>query len=747
MKREALADYLWAEGGSRSLGRLLDKWRADLDIELLRLLVGKLAEAQRQQAQRAMEKVPLLHGVAERIGTAEARGMAYWLEGVGHSYLSQYRQALAAYKQAEGYYAQLKDWRRVAGLKVNRVSILRDMGAYAEALTVGDEARQTFVGLGEEQSVYFANLEMTLGVILTRMGEMAQAWQTYEHSRQVFMRLGEEIPGALLDINRADWLRLNNRYEAAEGLLAEAQRVLAEAGYVADGARAGLQLGWLAYEQGRYLQALEHLGGAYEQYESIPMPVEMGLVDLRRALVYQQLSLYPEALALIGKSKRLFKQKRMRVEYALGLLNEAKIYQRTGLWELAEKRLGQARRIWREEGVWLRVWEVDVRRAEVAWLAGHLERGWRIGRRLEGMVTAEWPPLWQARLYLLLGRLAAYGPEGKRWVGAVRAADYFEQGLGLSRRYHLRELGVQLLYEQANLAVAGGDWRVGWTMYEQAMAECEWMRQYLILDEFQVGFMADKLPIYEAYVGLVHRLKIEGAVGWERLVNALERWQVAPLMNQGREEGEGAGDDELASLRQAWHWYQNQLVVGEWVSSGEGRGEVAAKLAEIEMGIKQAQYQRRARYGGGEVRQGEERPLLSQIQINLGANEGLLHLYEVAGKVQVFCMRGKRVWVMAGVAEVAELGRLLTAWSFYVENTARLGGGSEGRAQMYLRRLYALLGDVWVELVGCERLYVSGPPTWAAMPWAALFDGESYLIERYELVQVTSLAAVGADWR
>ncbi|MCI0579276.1 MAG: CHAT domain-containing protein, partial [Chloroflexi bacterium] len=698
-----------------------------------------------------LQAVDVAEAVALAMGTSEAEGLAVWVKGNTYLYLNRYEEALACFQRGEAIYTGRGESLKVVGLQVNQVAALREMADYQAALVVAKRARAGCLELGEPAEKYLANLEMTLGWILQEMGDPETALATYDHGRAIFDRLDDQVSVALIDVNRAYVLESMDRVAPAEAILLQARAVLAEAGFTQEVARADLNLGQLAYRQGHYHHALRHLDSAYSGFAAIPLPVEVAVANLYRITVYRDLNLLEEIIHLARQAGQVFKRHKMGREYIRCLINEGVGYQRLNLLPQAERALARARRLLYQQGAQAILLLVDADRAELALAGGRINTAWRLARRLEKEVALEQRPALAVRVQLLLARCSlARSPadQAEAWQRASRA-------LKVTQEYHLPAHEVQAYHLLGQVLEADGHDEEAWRQVQRAVVANERLRAYLLHDEFQIGFMEDKLPVYVAHVRLAHKLVSAQKASQAELLHSLSLAQTAPLLQLPVQTAaeDSSSRARLAELRQSWHWYQSKLDLPDRPEAVEAAAVAAwrrqLRKIEQEMGelMRLGRLRKTTAPAAAEgTEQAEPAALLAEVQSRLGPQDVLLQYYVVQDHFQALLVDQTGIHLGQELVATPALERLLRAWRFYLRHAAESGRPIESdlaTARAYLARLYQmLLAPLEAHLAGRSRVYLVLPPEWHDTPAPALFDGNQYFVERFQLVYLSTPRAL-----
>lgn len=515
---EEMADLLLADNSPPDFQRLLEQLRPFLKLEVIEEFKRRVDEEMYRNPSRALEIAEVAETVADFIPKPEAKALALWAKGNPLHLLVRNQEALASMQGAESIYAQQGQQLKAAGLQLNQVAVLREMGEYQSALTLYHKARRTCQTIGPPAQRYLANLEMNIGATYQQMGELPAALDAYERAYTLFTSLsggGQEARMAMIDINRANVLKDMDRFTEAEALYIRARDVLAQSDYEQEVARADLNLGILAYRRAQYQSALRYLETARSSFVVVPNFIEVAVVDLYRSFVYRHLNMLQETIDLATKAEQTFEQERMPWLQALALINQAISHQRLDKYARAEEQFAKARRILQEQGAPSRVLALDLDRAYLALEAGRLEVAQELAHEVKQQLDpATWPSL-AARVHLVLARCTLVSSAPDRTV----ARQYTEQALSIGKTNNLHEVTIAAHHLMGQILEGSGDSEGAWQAYYSAMEKIEWLRTLLALDEFRLGFMEHKLPIYAAAVRLSHQMADQATNG-ERAARA-----------------------------------------------------------------------------------------------------------------------------------------------------------------------------------------------------------------------------------
>ena len=737
MTPQVIAERLLAQYEQPDFERLVEELRPHLTVDVIAQLKKRVDEEKLKDVHLALRIATLAQSLVPYISNAKAEALAYWAKGTALIHLSRYQEALVCCQSAATIYAAQNELLALVGVQAPMVAVLRNLGKHQDALGVAEEVEATCLILGTPARHYLALLKMNVGSIYRQLGDPEAALETYQQGRDLFVKLGDEINVARIDINRANVLQVMSRFVAAQKLLQSARRTLLVAGHAQQVARVDANLGLLAHFCGRYQEALSYFEAARRGF--IGMETLIAMVDLRRCLSYRKLNLIAETITQASTAERIFAQNGMLYEQARALYLQGMGYQLSGAFALAERYLKKSRQLSQQQNLRPIVFERDYDLARLAYITGRIDDARQLALRLQEEVIPEtWPKL-AAQTRLLLAQCALIGqPEHVR--------QYAQAALDLSVKYSLRETTIEAhhLLGQILERTSPSD---AWLHYKTAMQQIESLRTLLLVDQFRLGFMDDKLPIYADAVRFSQQMGTPA-----QLLYTLNLAHSAPLFQLPAPEPTAFPNDdlhrELGLLREKWHWYQNKLEEASHEMTMSMK-ELRSQLAQVEAELADLIHRWKVyETSMGQQRQGQlfrfdaAEQFLTDIQHRLQPNDVLLHYYLVNDSFQALLVTPDAIHIFPDLASTKSLGRSLRGWNRQLTHIGLITQSpetSKSLAQRYLARFHeALVTPLISHLVPESHLFVIMPPGWHDLPLAAFFDGECYLVQRH---QITYLSA------
>jgi CHAT domain-containing protein len=676
---------------------------------------------------------------ADHVGEAVLQALAAWTAGIAALTEGRLPDALGQLQGAQARFRAEGDAAHAAETQVPQVMLLSILGRDAEAQACAEAARRQFLALGDERSA--GKIELNLGNLLFRQDRHAEAEPWFRHAALRFARVGDAELSIMADGALAGALHWQFRLDEALAMF-ERVRLRAEArglGLLAAQARQGL--GQIELQRGRWHQALPALAAAAElaARHGAPPPRRLG-AEAALADAYLAVNLLHEAVALydrvIGDAAAL----PAPVEQAWATLQRARALGRLGDLSAAREGFAQAAVLYQAAGNRTVLGLVALARGRVELAAGDA------GAALASAETA-------------LQSLGDTGIIGWRceaeWLAASAQA---ARGDGACARAGFEALrrraeGPPLLPQHAGPAWVGlghlarerGDASTARAAYEAALAFVEQARAALPGDEWRSALAAEAVAAHEALVALA---AAEGDAA--ATLVAMERGRARALALALDADGPVSDlPDEAGARLQAMRQRWQQLVAEGDDARSPG---LAERIQALEHELLEAQ--RRARLqaaaNGAEPAAAAGRPFdrerVADLQAALGPDCALL-AYQRLGEQLLACVVTadgvqQHLWPAPDLdAQLRSLRFQLDVLRHGADVTARHGAQLQSRAQA---RLQALHQHVWAPvqpLLGGRRRVVLLPHRELHdLPFAALHDGQAWLVQTHELLRAPSAA-------
>jgi CHAT domain-containing protein/tetratricopeptide (TPR) repeat protein len=661
----------------------------------------------------------------------------------------QMQASLVQLEKAAGLFAALGQTRTVAQVEVSRVIALAHLGRYEEAIARGVRAREVFVELGDQLSA--GKVEQNLGGIYFRRDHYREAERFLRSARDRFLEVGDQKQLAQIENNIAIVLTMQHRFRDAANLYEQALARAADGGLEVTQAEIEEDLGRLALNQGQYDRALDYLERARRRFAQLGVQHAAAAAEKELADAYLELNLAPEASAAYERALEVFRTLDMRAEQAAALASSGRAHALAGQAESARKLLDTARRLYLAEDNEVGQATVTLAEAQLHHAEGSFE---------EAAVAAS----------LAEAALAAAGTWGRallaRWLrgdalraqGQTRASRrLLEETLRAAEQRALPQIAYRCETSLGLLARAAGDNEAAEAAFKRAIAIVEDLRAPLPAEEFRTAFVADKVLPYTELVRLCledTRQRTREALGYvERarsraLVDLLGG--ALPARPRARDAFEAGLLQRLSELREDLSWLYSQI----YRPAGSDAPPTPEALAALHASVRDregsvAEILRQLQQCGGGTLVRVEPLELEELQRHLGPDTALVEYFVLDNEVLAFIVTEDQVSVVRGLATTDRVEAALDQLRFQL---GALKKGSERvrahldqlgrRTRHYLAVLHDLLLRPIEAHLGSRRLVVVPHRSLHYVPFHALFDGETYTIERREVSYLPSASVL-----
>jgi CHAT domain-containing protein len=299
------------------------------------------------------------------------------------------------------------------------------------------------------------------------------------------------------------------------------------------------------------------------------------------------------------------------------------------------------------------------------------------------------------------------------------------------------------------LAAARGETAKAEDSFRRAVALIEDLRAPLPAEEFRTAFVADKLAPYDELV----RLCLTDS-GKTRVTEALcytERARSRALVEmlsgslavrpRPRDDFEAGLLEQLGRLREELNWFYSRINRPEEGDAARGAAAMQALHDAVrERETRTLEIMRQLQQRGGDELGRAEPFDAAALQRVLGDDTALVEYTSLDGELLAFVVTNESVEVVRGLAHEREVAEALGQFRFQLGSLrygsarmrAHLAPLTE-RARRHLGSLYDLLLRRVEPRLGGRRLVVVPHRALHYVPFHALHDGDSYVVERREV--------------
>ena len=685
---------------------------------------------------------------------------ATYLHAQTHAINGEFSQAGALIKSAREQYLSLGQLSAALRTNVGLISVLAEEGQYQEAIRVGLSALETIersdpVDLTVISAKKISGLiHKNLGICYEMIGNYDQALNSFSLAEDLFQEAGMVEETGALAMSRASILLNLGRAVESLTTLQGAATGFASMDNRLRYAKCLNNLGNAHLVLGNYSQCLDVLKEARRLLSTLDAQVDQLILQGLTADAYLGLNLYPEAIveyqaANEGLEKMGMAYQRAWILWGLGAALTAQ-----SQWEEAESALSQAAMLFQEAGNKQLLCGVLLEQA--ALMAAQDERGMavQLAHRAYLLVAdEEWPV---QRVYALLKLADLALPDVSLAESLLLEAQQMIASLALPHlRYRLRQrLGHLFLLQRRNEEAEN--------LLQAAIMEIEQLRGNLTQETLRASFLRDKLAVYEDLAQLYLARGDEESL--QKALHVTEQAKSRTLADLIM----GLVDTKLVTNADPEQYQRLEILKSELNATynqalrGAQDGERAVPWRELNARAITLTneinrlYLALADNGSSQAvahtvaHAAAHTPSFDTIRTQLPPHLTLLTYHILADEVLVFVYQNGRLRVKRHLTDVSTLQKLMQEldmeWRRFQAEDSFIGRHLrhlEQSVQQVLNHLYRLLiAPIAAWLPSSEgitpRLGIVPHGMLHQLPFQALFDGEQYLIDRFEIVYAPS---------
>ncbi len=719
-----------------------------------------LLEAMKEHADsRALSDPAALEDARRAFLVAEHRpheplayALAFWIQGNAEMFIDP-SKAIGAFEQALPGYRAAGDRISVARLLGNLVPMYAECGHFDQATTAYVEGQAICAAAGDAARIHLRHLEQNYGWLLHCQGRYAEALQAYERALTLAHQLDEPMAAAEIRVNQAVALGMLGRLN--EGVTAlHQERAVVEALEPSQPltlARIDMDLADFYADLGRPADALRRFRSALRHFASLSdTHQDVGAALLYEARLFERIGALKEAQHNYAEAVARFEAGGLHPYRGDALIRQAAVSRMYGRYDLAALLLDEAEQLWQHLDHPFNRALVHLERVSLALEQQAVEPALSL---LQQPLPCADNAVLQANQRLLHGE--AYRllwEERGEPAHALEARTYYDQAVLAAQNLGDRWIERQALTGLARLTLAE-DSTAARALLERVAAHDDMTRRALSVEELKAGFQQQYDDVWPMRIRLeteqqqpAQALQCIWRAKGSAILDLLYTTRQAPGTPDAVSEELERIRDQLASQRR-----QIALEHDEIVPGGEGVWEREdPTIIALEKQLFDLRCRRNA-------------PAATEIATLLGNPQALLNRME--SDILIEYVRCDEM-VLAAVAyrdgrcQIVELGdtttinrtvrKLLlkcTAFVNAAQNPATRQQHNATWAREWLpllKRCYDFLIAPLGPLAAGAKLLVAPCDVLQQLPFAALWDGESYLIERHEIEQTPTGALLAA---
>jgi CHAT domain-containing protein/tetratricopeptide (TPR) repeat protein len=740
MKVEKMAAVL-AAADEDSRASLFRQYPSLSNVDLAHSLKTRFDEVKTSDPSLARGALSALKSLAELTDDPGILAISVWTEALEALQIDGNAEfAITRLDEAADRFAKCGQPLLAAATQINKLQALAMLGRYDEALECGRRARQAFLDGGEARRA--GQVEQNLGNIYFRRDRYQEAEQYYRAARARFQAEDDTEHLLEVDVCLATSLIYQHRFREGSFFYFDALARAEQAGKKLHVAVIECDLGCLAMFQGHYDRALNYLEQSRRRYAELGMRHESAIAEQELAEAYLELNLAPEAGEMFGRAISTFESLGLRAEQARALSGRGRALLLAGKLIEASQALKEARNLYLAEGNSIGEATVILSEAQIHYAEGNRDAAAAAASKAEGPLARA--GRWDLSLLARWLRAEAARVQGDH----QGAAELLNSALAEADARGLPQLAGRCHASLGMLSASQGDAIAARASLDKAIDLIEHLRATLPTDELRTAFVADKQTPYSELVRLClagsHPDRIVDALGY---VERARSRALADMLSGAlrvrhdpRDQFEADLLARLEELGEELNWFYSQ--VARHVDGGAetaGATEALHKAAR-ERESAMTEISRQLQQRGGQTPGTVEPVDIGRLQKLLGPDTALVEYFSIDGELLAFIVTGESVDLAGRLAKEDEVRGVLSRLRFQM-NSLRFGAARmrdhidqlAERTRNHLAQLYNLVFAPIEDRLGERRVVIVPHRDLHYVPFHALYDGSSFVIERREV--------------
>jgi CHAT domain-containing protein/tetratricopeptide (TPR) repeat protein len=736
---DAMIERLLALDDTASRAQLVEQHPAMAWNEIVNTLSERVWQEVRIDTHRARRLAEAALDVARTLGTPSLLARSLRAKANAMYALDEHAEAVQLHAQAIALFEQTGEQAELARTLSGSIQSLLLLGRYDQALAAGERAATIFRQQGNTRRL--ARLEINIGNIYHRQDRFAEALAFYVRAyEQMLVHDDAEGLAAVLSNLSLCHISLNDFPKALE-LHQVARRHCEKKGMPILVAYADYNIAYLYFLRGEYGRSIQMLRDASVSAKKANDPYQLALCNLDLSEIYLELNLSAEAGELGRAANASFHQLGFGYEAAKALGFAAIAASRQGQAFEAVKLFAQAKEMFvhDQNQVWPSL--IDLYEALVLFTEGRLFESRRLCAAAHEFFRAS-PMRGKAVLAeLLLARIA------------LRLGD-----TGLAKQHcgtalmDLANVDSPTLFYQAEFLMGEvervtGNEDAAYESYCRARAAVERLRSSLRGEELKIAFFENKLEVYESLVDICLRRQNSLEEVFAYIEQAKSRTLI-DLLNQpvhvptAADSGQSELVRSIRKLREELNWYYN-LIEREQLRPEERSQERVQQLeqqarsreSDLMRAVKEATVAE-ANEAGVQV---PSNMSLEEIRSGLPDDTALMEFFCAHDRI-VACVLTRDELHICPVTVQTKIQKLLQLLQFQMSKfhldpqyVATFAQPLLESTQAHLQSLYQELIAPIRHLLDARHVVFVQHGLLHYVPFHALHDGESYLIDRFSI--------------
>ena len=737
MQRQELITRL-LETTDRKIHRsLLQKNPDSADIKLASALKEVCYETWTSEPTKAQNAAFALKSLVKLNPNNEILALSFWVSGIAEITKGKLESAIINLNKSAEYFLKINKEHEAAQTQVSKLYALALLGKYDEAIESGENALKIFEKYDDELAA--GKIKHNIGNLFYRREIYQKAKKYFYLAHECFSKLKDTNQLAMIENNLAAVYVGENNFHDAETFYESALIRVREIKTLVTEAEIEAHLGNLAMFRGRFDQALKFLELSRRKFEFLEMPHQMATAELEIADIYLELNLADEAFSIYETIVTKLQKLKMQGEEARARANFGRVATVLKKTKLARLELKKAARLYLAEKNKVGAAVVKLTQANLELISQKYKNALKLIKEAENLLENSGNIRHKLTAKLLEG-------ETLRNLGEYETAErLLEETFAEASKQEQRNIAQVSLNSLGKIALQTGDTRKAEKNFKKAVELIETLRAPLPAEEFRMAFLADKLAPFEnlARIYLAENnfkqafLYVEKARA-RSLTDNLDDVHEAAELSKGLQE-------KLQNSREELNWFYSRLNRAEEAEIETLQREAKLREKQIADIMRQIDSTKTGNANLSiertKVSERNADAELKQLQKLLGNQKVLIEFVNFDGNLSAFVVTDKKIHFIADLAKEDDIISLLESLQFQF-GALRYGAKVldkflselKRRTDFYLQKLYEKLLRPLESFIGERDLVIV--PVGAAyyVPFHALSDGKSYVIETREVV-------------
>jgi CHAT domain-containing protein len=732
-------DRLLALGGAAARADFVAQHPTISWDEIVQTLTEKVWQEVRVDTRRAKDVANAAMDVARTLGKPTLLARSFRAQANAMYALDEHPEAVHLYAQAIALFEQTGEEAELARTLSGSIQSLLLLGRYDDALAAGERAGAIFRKQGNTRRL--ARLEINLGNIYHRQDRFAEALAFYERAyEQMLAHDDAEGLAAVLSNLSLCHISLNDFPKALE-LHRAARRHCEQKDMPTLVAYADYNIAYLYFLRGEYGRSIHMLRDASVSAKKANDAYQLALCNLDLSEIYLELNLSAEAGELGRAANTGFHELGFGYEAAKALGFAAIAASRQGQAFEAVKLFAQAKEMFvRDQN---QVWPslIDLYEALVLFTEGRLFEARRLCAAAHEFFRTSSMRGKAVLAELLLARIAL------RLGDTVLASQHCGAALTALKNLDSPTLHYQAEFLMGEIARATGNEDAAYESYCRARAAVERLRSSLRGEELKIAFFENKLEVYESLVDICLRRQNSFEEAFAYIEQAKSR-TLMDLLNQpvhvatAVDPGQSELVRSIRNLREELNWYYN-LIEREQLRPEERSPE---RVQQLEQQARSRETDLIRAMKEATVAEANEAGM--QVPSNLSLEEIRSVLPADTALVEFFCTHDRNIVCVltrdklhiCPVTVQSRIQKLLQFLQFQISKfrldpqyVATFSQPLLESTQAHLKSLYQELIAPIRHLLDARHVVFVQHGLLHYVPFHALHDGESYLIDQFSI--------------